>query len=110
MIRWIAVIAIVCGLASNAFGDPRAEAILLFEQGSKEMKAGNYAKACESFKQSLRLYTDSGTKGSLARCYEKLGKLASSWLLWRELADTAGGAELRKDAAKQAERLDPKVG
>ena len=110
MIRRIAVIAIILLASSHAFADSRAEAILLFEQGSKEMKAGNHAKACESFKQSLKLYADSGTKGSLARCYEKLGKLASSWLLWRELADTAGGADLRKDAAKQAARLDPKVG
>lgn len=104
-------VAIVLAIVTMgvAHADERAEAILLFEQGVKEMKAGNTAKACESFEKSNKLYADSGTKGSLAKCYEKLGKLASSWLLWRELADTAASSDLRKDAAKQAGRLDPKV-
>jgi hypothetical protein len=102
-------LAIVMGAAASVYADARAEAILLFEQGVKEMKAGNVEKACQSFAKSNQLYADSGTKGSLARCYEKLGKLGSSWLLWRELADTAASADLRQDAAKQAARLDPKV-
>jgi tetratricopeptide (TPR) repeat protein len=101
--------AIVIGWMGTARADARAEAILLFEQGVKEMKAGNTEKACQSFEQSNQLYPDSGTKGSLAKCYEKLGKLASSWLLWRELADTAASADLRKDAASQAAKLDPKM-
>jgi hypothetical protein len=111
VIRWTAIavaVAIAVGPGS-ARADERAEAILLFEQGSKEMKAGNHAKACEYYEKSLKLYADSGTKGSLARCYEKIGKLGSAWLMWRELADTVGSAELRKDAAKQAEKLEPRV-
>jgi len=100
---------IVAVLAGPAIADNRTEAILLFDQGIKEMKAGQFEKACNSFERSIAIYPDSGTKGSLAMCYEKLNKLASSWLLWRELADLAPSAELRKDAASHAKRLEPRV-
>jgi hypothetical protein len=92
-----------------AFADAQAEAVALFDQGIKDMKAGNFEKACKSLAQSLSLVNDSGTKGALARCYEKQGKLATSWLLWRELADTAPTPDLRKDATKQANKLDARV-
>ncbi len=93
----------------SAHADTRAEAVALFDQGLREMKAGNVEKACASFKQSNQLVPDSGTKGSLAKCYDKLGRLASSWLLWRELSDTAPTADLRKAAAAQAAKLEPRV-
>jgi len=96
-------------VASSAHADARAESVALFDEGIKNMKAGNFEKACSSFKRSNELVPDSGTKGSLARCYEKSGKLASSWLLWRELADTAPSADLRKAAAAQAAKLDARV-
>jgi len=102
----LAAVVLVGGVAQ---ADNRTEAIALFDQGLKEMKAGNYEKACKFFADSNTLVPDSGTKGSLARCYEKLGKLASSWVLWRELADLASSGELRKDAANQAAKLDPRV-
>ncbi|HEU0031145.1 MAG TPA: hypothetical protein VFQ53_10970 [Kofleriaceae bacterium] len=105
------MLALATSLAtmSIAHADTRAEAVALFDQGQKEMKAGNYEKACKSFETSMSLVPDTGTKGSLARCYEKLGKLATSWLLWRELADTAPSPDLRKDAADKAAKLDPRV-
>jgi hypothetical protein len=93
-----------------ARADAKSEAILLFDQGLKEMKAGQFEKACNSFERSIATYADSGTKGSLARCYEKLGRLASAWLMWRELADLAPSGDLRRDAAAQAARLAPKIG
>jgi hypothetical protein len=96
-------------VSSIAHADARAEAVALFDEGIKDMKAGKLEKACASFKRSNELIPDSGTKGSLARCYQKSGKLASSWLLWRELADTAPSADLRKDAAAQAAKLDARV-
>jgi len=104
----LVLLVMVCALPI-ARADTRAEAVALFDQGIKEMKAGNYEKACKSFAQSHELVADTGTKGSLAKCYEKLGRLATSWLLWRELADMAPTEDLRKDAAKQAAKLDPRV-
>ncbi len=104
------VVAVALGSASVAHADAKSEAILLFDQGLKEMKAGQFEKACNSFERSIATYSDSGTKGSLARCYEKLGRLASSWKLWRELADLAPSGDLRRDAAAQVAKLEPKIG
>lgn len=109
MIRGLVIAACLVVVPARAHADARAEAILLFDQGHAAMKAGKYAEACRAFERSDSIYPDSGTRGSLARCYEKLDRLASSWLLWRELADTAPSAALRKDAGRQAARLEPKV-
>lgn len=88
--------------------DDKAKAIALFDEGKKELAAGNHAKACRAFEASARLLPDSGTRGSLARCYALIGRVASAWTLWRELADTAP-PELRADAANQARKLEPRL-
>jgi len=73
------------------------------------MKAGRLEKACPELQASLDLVRDSGTKGALARCHGLSGRVASAWLLWRELADTAPNAALRTDAAAQAARLESRL-
>ncbi len=105
----LAIVIVLSLLAVTVHADNRTEAILLFDQGLKEMKAGQFEKACNSFERSIAAAPDSGTKGSLAKCYEKLGRLASSWLMWRELADLAPSGDLRRDAAAQAAKLEPRV-
>jgi hypothetical protein len=104
-------VVVVMGLAGGVAraDDNKVKAIALFDEGIKEMKAGNYDKACKAFESSNRLLPDSGTRGSLARCYTKLGRIASAWTLWRELADTAPTPELRGDAATQAKKLEPRL-
>jgi hypothetical protein len=95
-------------LAAPAYADNKSEAVALFDEGIKELKAGNFEKACASLKKSNELHADSGTRGSLARCYEKLGKVASAWSLWVDLSSTAP-KHLRPDAAANAEKLEPRV-
>ena len=95
--------------AAPAAADPHAEAVALFDQGIKDMKAGRLEKACAELAASLQLVKDSGTKGALARCHGRAGRYASAWLLWRELADTAPTAELRADAAAQATKLERRL-
>ncbi len=109
MIRAVGVVTLVMLAPIAARADAQAEAVALFDQGIKEMRAGNFDKACPALAKSLALVSDSGTKGSLARCYEKSGKLASSWLLWRELADTAPTPDLRASAATNAKKLDARI-
>lgn len=100
---------IVLGLlASVAHADDRAKAIELFETGRKEMKAGNYEAACAAFRESNERKPDSGTRGSLAICYEKLGRIASAHALWLDLTKTAP-ARLRPDAAANAKKLEPRL-
>jgi hypothetical protein len=103
----LTVVAVVA--ARPALADPHAEAVVLFDQGIKDMRAGRLDKACPELQASLDLVKDSGTKGALARCHGLAGRLASAWLLWRELSDTAPTAELRADAAAQAARLEPRL-
>ncbi len=105
--RALLVLVLMTSLA-HADDDAKQKAVALFDEGIKEMKAGNYDKACASLKQSLDLVVDSGTKGSLARCYEKQGKVASAWKLWKDLAETAP-TRLRADAATQATKLEPRL-
>src|SRR6185436_9902315 len=103
----VAVAAVLA--AAPAQADPHAEAVVLFDQGIKDMKAGRLDKACPELQASLDLVKDSGTKGALARCHGLAGRVASAWLLWRELADTAPTAALRRDAAAQATKLEPRL-
>jgi hypothetical protein len=105
----VALAAVAFAHAAPAIADSHAEAVVLFDQGIKDMKAGRLDKACPELQASLDLVKDSGTKGALARCHGLAGRLATAWLLWRELTDTAPTAELRADAAAQASRLEPRL-
>jgi hypothetical protein len=102
---WFAV-ALCSPLVARA--DVPAEATALFDQGMKDLRAGNTELACKELSASLAKYTDSGTKGALATCYGKLGKVVSAWSLWKDLADTASPAD-RADAAKRAKALEPRL-
>lgn len=105
----VALAAVAAFRPAPAIADPHAEAVVLFDQGIKDMKAGRLDKACTELQSSLDLVKDSGTKGALARCHGLAGRVATAWLLWRELADTAPTAELRADAAAQAKKLETRL-
>src|SRR5690242_7222457 len=103
-----ALVLVALLVSAPALADNKAEAVALFDEASKDFKAGNFEKACASFKKSNELQPDSGTRGSLARCYEKLGKVVSAWKLWVDLSTTAPVA-LRPDAAARAQKLEPRL-
>ncbi|MEJ7600867.1 MAG: hypothetical protein WKG01_23380 [Kofleriaceae bacterium] len=104
------MLAISLALATGvAHADDQAKAVALFDDGIKAMKAKQFEHACKSFAASLALVADSGTKGSLARCYTELGRLASAWVLWRELSDTAPTPQLRADAGARANKLEARL-
>jgi len=103
---FVATLTFASGIAR---ADDQAKAVALFDDGLKAMKAKNFEQACKAFAASLALVPDSGTKGSLARCYTELGRVASAWLLWRELADTAPTPPLRADAGLRAQKLEPRL-
>ncbi|HEV7554917.1 MAG TPA: hypothetical protein VGO00_05630, partial [Kofleriaceae bacterium] len=104
-----AIVASVLFAARVASADAQAEAVALFDQGVKDLKAGDYAKACKELAASNDKWPDSGTKGALALCYTQLGKVASAWQLWHELADIAPSPALRADAVKKADKLASRV-
>ena len=102
-----AVAMLVTPLVARA--DVPPEATALFDQGIKDLQAGNTAIACKELAASLAQYPDSGTKGALAECYTKIGKVVSAWNLWRDLADTAPSAEDKNDAAGNAYKLEARL-
>lgn len=84
----------------------------LFEQGRALAKSNDWAAACPKFEASVHYDPTLGTKLNLATCYEKVGKLASAWSLYREsseLAAKANDLKRRDYAVKQAEALEPRL-
>lgn len=75
-----------------------ATAQRLFDEGIALMNAGDggdassYEKACQKFKASDQVSPSGGALLNLARCYEKIGKLASAWAKYQETADRAASA------------------
>jgi len=80
-----------------------------FARGRELMKQGNYAAACAEFEQSQRLDPQFGTQYNLAGCYEKIGKLATAWNLYRELARSDTNATRHTKAVGLAGSLARRV-
>lgn len=89
-----------------------ATAQALFDQARQLMQQGKYAEACPKFAASQRLDPGVGTQFNLAACYEKLGKTASAWALYLEVAATCrklGETKREKVARGRADALKPKL-
>jgi hypothetical protein len=90
----------------------KATAQALFEDGLQLMGAKRYAEACPKLEESERLDPALGTRFRLSECEEAVGRLASAWAGFLEVADLAhvAGQEDRAAVARQkAESLAPKL-
>ena len=67
----------------------QAAAEALFLEGRKLMADGHTEEACRRFEESRRIDPAIGTTMNLARCYLRLGRTASAWLLYRDTAANA---------------------
>jgi hypothetical protein len=105
--------ALLVLLASPALrADESAAAVSLFDEGNRLYEAGDFAAACPKYEASLRLdATSIDTRGRLALCYEKTGRLASAWTSWREVKARASrslGRERAVDiASSHISELEP---
>ncbi|WP_394821772.1 tol-pal system YbgF family protein [Pendulispora albinea] len=84
----------------------------LFNEGMAFFAQGNYAQACPKFEASLARLPGIGTRGKLAECYEKLGRTASAWSLYREVAvfaARAGQSAREQLALNRANALEPRL-
>lgn len=89
-----------------------AGAETLFERGRQLMAEGNLKEACPKFAESQRLAPAAGTALNLATCYEKQGKTASAWGMYREaisLSVSSGQAVREQFARDKANELEPKL-
>lgn len=104
---------LLCAAAVHAQSSPGADKAIaeaLFDRGLTLMRQGQFEQACAQLEQSQSIERGIGTMLYLAECYEKLGKSASAWAMFREAA-SAARAENQLDRAKtgtaRADRLEP---
>lgn len=74
--------------AQSSAGD-QAAAQALFDDAKALVAGGRAAEACPKFEESQRLDPGIGTQLNLADCYERVGRTASAWTLYEEVAVTA---------------------
>jgi hypothetical protein len=94
----------VAALAPNVLAQDKASAEVLLTQGLELEKQGKMADACAKLEASLKLYSSLNTEYHLADCYEKLGKTASAWIDFQEIADKAKATGETAKATKASER------
>jgi|HubBroStandDraft_1064217.scaffolds.fasta_scaffold25508_2 hypothetical protein len=96
--------------AADPTPQDRAAARALFDEGRRLAHDGKYADACPKFEDSQRMDAGIGTLFNLADCYEHIGRTASAWSDFLEVADTArsaGETEREGIARERASRLVP---
>ena len=96
---------------AGAQSDPVA-ARTLFDEGRKLVTDGKYEVACPKFEESYKLDPGIGTLFNLADCWEHIGRTASAWARFLEVADAAGraGQKDREQIARdRAAALGPKL-
>jgi hypothetical protein len=110
------LLACLCALtetpAAHAQAGEKASAEALFDQGVSLVAAGNYSDGCTKFEASQALEPTLGTELHLADCYERAGKTASAWALFKEsegLAHRQNEAERAELSRVRAAALAPKL-
>jgi hypothetical protein len=92
--------------------EKKAAAQALFDEARQLTAGSKYVEACPKLAESLRLDASIGTKFYLADCFEHVGKLASAWTYYLEVADAAknvGQKDREKFANERAEALKPRL-
>jgi hypothetical protein len=111
--RWIWLCTwwlIAAGAHAQVSAGDKATAEALFDRGLVLMREGKLAEACMRLEQSQAIERGIGTMLYLAECYEKSGRTASAWALFREAASeaqAAGQVERAAAGRQRAERLEP---
>lgn len=110
----LSVAALLLGAPAKADPTPseRAAAESLFQQGTSLMQDKQFARACEKFEGSNQLDPALGTMLRLADCYDRMGRTASAWAVFREsssLARTRNEADREKIATDRASDLEKRM-
>lgn len=97
---------------ASAQSSSSAAAEVLFERGRELSQAGRHEEACEKYEASQALDPALGTLLYLGDCYERIGKLASAWAVFREaasLARTSGQRQRQETADARSTALEPRL-
>jgi serine/threonine-protein kinase len=103
---------VAAGAHAQVTAGDKATAEALFDRGISLMREGKLEEACARLEQSQAIERGIGTMLYLAECYEKSGRTASAWALFREAASeaqAAGQVERAVAGRQRAERLEPSL-
>ncbi len=98
-------VLLVCVLAAATAHAGPSPADVAFKKGREFLKAGKFAEACAAFEDSQRLDPQLGTQFNIAHCDEKIGKIATAWAIYRDLADHDTNGARQSKSAKLADAL-----
>lgn len=109
----IAALLVALTLGSRAQADDATvKADTLFNEGNALAAAGRYAEACPKLAESQRIEPAVGTQFNLADCYEHLGRTATAFGLFTDvarIARAAGKFERERLAKERALALEPRL-
>ena len=97
---------------ADASAADKAAAEVLFDQAKLLLGQGKNEEACRKFEASQKLDPGIGTALFLADCYEKIGRSASAWAMFREaaaMAKAVGQSDREQIARARAGLLESKV-
>lgn len=110
---FVGVVALASPVArAEATARDRASAEAIFRQATALMDEARFAEACEKFAASQQLDPALGTLLHLADCYDRAGRTASAWALFREVEDRSGRAaqpDRERIAKERADALESKL-
>jgi tetratricopeptide (TPR) repeat protein len=109
---WLVSVALLSLSSTASAQSDKAAAEALFREAMRLSKESDFKSACPKFEESLRLEPSLGAQYYLADCYEKVGRTASAWANFSEVADKerlAGDATKEKAARDRANNLEPKL-
>lgn len=107
-----ALCVIVALASAPAQADDAQSAESLFQEARVLVEKGDYVAACPKLEASQKLEPAVGTQFNLADCYEHLGRTASAYALFGQvarIARSAGKFEREKSAKERAAVLEPKL-
>jgi len=115
--RWTASLVVCVLLAASTSHVAQADeaapsAEQLFQDARALVEKGDYASACPKLEVSQKLDPAVGTQFNLADCYEHVGKTATAFALFEEvarIARAAGKFERERSAKARAAALAPKL-
>jgi hypothetical protein len=95
-----------------AHAQDKAAADAAFAEARALVEAGKYAEACPKFELSNQLDPAIGTLLNLADCHEQIGRTASAWAEFHEVAEKAryaGQTGRAAEAERRANALAPRL-
>ena len=108
----VALLARADGMRQAWAAGDKAAAEELFREGRRLAKEGNFVEACPKFEGSQSLDPATGTLLNLADCYEKVGRTASAWAAFLEVAELSrkeGNSKRTELAEQRARALEPRL-